>query len=401
MKTVILLVLVAVAFASDCNNPLLQRSDIQARFGGAINILNQPVTAGPLNTCSYLSNQQVCVNNNGYTFFDNWFGQYKQALQQRGTALKRAQIGTVGLTAGSVNADTCYTTYSNFARFIALGLYQQQTNSSSSNGNIFFGPLWTTNLVVATSTVFANPSQQSAIANAKSFIQSWQGRETTYVQEKAVCMQQAVKHVVSVTCTASNANYQTSVVGTPGAPQVYIRTSTCSNIQTLCMNYYTDAKGLNLAATALTYCTNPNATQVSALMGQIFTAAVNTQLNTYWNSFSATLLAQVNTQAATTPQFKGLMCDSSTTTASDCNFFCLWCINATGFKEISFDNLDMTSNVRVLQDASIILTSGNNGLTSDVTISDSIAVMQPDFLSIRGENLVVSFLALIIGYLLI
>jgi len=205
----------------------------------------------------------------------------------------------------------------------------------------------------------------------------WMTLQNNLVVAKAQCGISVMKQYYYASCMAASASYASNnsqVSGSSTTPVVKLNPSSCSGYSTKCVNYYTYS---TQAETVRANCQNSQ----SLFAAQVYAVVTNqtsmTSINTELNTLVVQVLPILNSAATGTNQaakpWVGINCNSTNTTASDCNYLCTNVLTATGFDENSYNLVSATSTTssRMLQSTSGSISIDSTGGNPDALISNS------------------------------
>jgi hypothetical protein len=358
-KTLVILSIGAILLSAaiDCNNPLLKRTEVVARFGGSANILSTAaVASADIPVCAFLKGKQTCVSTAGYTALAASFETAKEDLVAAGAAKNKARFGNLASQL-DMDTDTCT---ENIVGLILVATASLGGDLGSGLGSV------SGSASVTIDWASIQPQLKAALPQVKGSIQAEMGVDVdvskveaaraNVTAAKAACAKHLMQLWLYATCEASDADYAAKVQGTTESPILKVKTGYCAEAAADCKAYITNMKLIGENSIWLSLCSLDIAQEAGELLFHTdYSASVGTRLNEISAGLSANAssnpLAQLMGDGeGPSPVGAKLNCNANSN-ANDCNFVCDAVVNATGYNANRFNDLD-PSAARLLQSGS-------------------------------------------------
>jgi hypothetical protein len=351
MKLLVLLALLAVSFAADCNNPLLADATVKSNVG-ATNIATSVQTAGAsLPICKWLEGKSVCASS--YDTLSSSIQTSKDNLKAATSARNEARWGGIDT---NVDIESCAETAVYVESFVAFSILSGGLNSSAS---ISYNGLGAT--IKAQWDAVVNTDQYKAeIALAQQEADQIDTYTSDYISGKANCSAQLFAWQIYVNCLATDADYSSKLSGTGSNVDIFVKSGTCDHYKSECLGYFDAAGKLAGIAGFGAICSSSLFDDITSDLQADWSDSINTELNGYWTQLKndPELLGAAGSfgggdgfsgeSTYDANAFVGLSCSESNSNGFDCDFICNDVLrnDGKGFNTNAYLNLDGSINNR-------------------------------------------------------
>eukprot|EP01017_Pseudomicrothorax_dubius_P007938 TRINITY_DN12557_c0_g1_i2.p1 TRINITY_DN12557_c0_g1~~TRINITY_DN12557_c0_g1_i2.p1 ORF type:complete len:416 (+),score=83.60 TRINITY_DN12557_c0_g1_i2:65-1312(+) len=349
--SVLSLLILAVAVAEDCQNPLLQRVEVFTRFGLS-NVLHGPKDAGVNPICRNLQGQKVCVNDEGYLALRIWLEDYKNEILK--TDSLGGHLKNLSVQASEMNLDDCIDRYISFIIFATHSLTFSYLGAPKP---------WNfdaaANQYEEQRAKLFNTNVSEAIRNElEKFRKPLKGvgAYTARITEtKEKCAKSLFQHLVAVSCLASSANYKSVVSGTPEKPKVKISRKTCAAHRENCREFFETLEQVEISTSMVNVCKNKVAVSVQEAMKSTEKSLRNSKLMKIIEEHGVSIMNQTS---------KGTLQVEMLKRDITCDYF----LNATSAHLHRLQSLatrqmkEIINPAQLKMESSLELTTGDDGL---------------------------------------